>query len=243
MIEMIALVTGASRGIGKAIATHLATLGYRVIGTATTAEGAEAIQAHLSQWNGVGLVLNLDSRETLKQQGEALIAAHGAPAILINNAGVTSDSLFMRMKEEVWDKVINTNLTGTALLTQLCIKGMIKERFGRIVNIASVVASMGNVGQANYVAAKAGLIGLTKALATEVAGRGITVNAVAPGFIDTDMTDGLDEALKAHLLEKIPMKRMGQPEDIAAAVAYLVSEQAAYITGTTLHVNGGMLMV
>ena len=245
MLEQdIALVTGASRGIGHAIALGLAAAGATVIGTATSAAGAQSFAAALAQrgLRGRGAVLDASSAASV----DALVAqleAHGeSPSILVNNAAITRDTLLLRMKPEDWDAVITTNLTSVFRLSKACVKRMMKERRGRIINLTSVVGLTGNAGQANYAAAKAGLLGFTKSLAKELASRGITVNAVAPGFIDTDMTRGLSAEQKGALMTQIPMGRLGTPEDVAAAVVFLASPQAAYITGETLHVNGGMYM-
>ncbi len=238
----IALVTGASRGIGAAIAARLARDGARVIGTATTAEGAARIEASLAPHGGRGAVLDVADAASV----EALIAdvegREGAIGILVNNAGITRDTLLMRMKPEDWDAVIQTNLSSVYRLSRAVLRGMMKARKGRIIGIASVVGAMGNAGQTNYAASKAGMIGFSKSLAREVGSRAITVNVVAPGFIDTDMTRALDDAQRAALLGQIPLARLGAAEDVAAAVAFLASPQAAYITGETLHVNGGMFM-
>jgi 3-oxoacyl-[acyl-carrier protein] reductase len=241
--EKIALVTGASRGIGQAIAKTLAEAGATVIGTATTQEGAEKISEYLKKdgLKGLGVVMNIADPKSSDEALSQIVDKWGAPNILVNNAGVTADNLFLRMKNEEWSKVLETNMTGVFRIMQACIRPMIKARFGRIVNISSVVASTGNAGQTNYAAAKAGLIGLTKSLAREVGSRGITVNVVSPGFIDTDMTRGLAEDQRNRLLEQIPLMRMGDPNDIAEAVLFLVSK-GSYITGETLHVNGGMYM-
>jgi 3-oxoacyl-[acyl-carrier protein] reductase len=238
----VALVTGASRGIGAAIADALAAGGAQVVGTATSEAGAEAITARLAGSNGSGRVLDVTDEDGMQALLAELAAGPGAPTILVNNAGITRDTLLLRMKDEDWDAVLDTNLRAVFRLSKACLRGMMKERFGRIVNIASVVASVGNPGQANYCAAKAGMVGFSKALAREVATRGITVNVVAPGFIDTDMTRELDETQREALLQGIPTQRLGSPADVAAAVAYLVSEDAGYVTGHTLHVNGGMYM-
>ncbi|HEX3913514.1 MAG TPA: 3-oxoacyl-ACP reductase FabG [Steroidobacteraceae bacterium] len=237
-----ALVSGASRGIGAAIADRLATDGARVIGTATTAEGAERITANLRDRGGRGAVLDVTRQESV----DALIAdvesKEGAVGILCNNAGITRDTLLLRMKPDDWEAVMQTNLASVFRLSKAVLRGMMKARKGRIVSITSVVGLMGNPGQANYAAAKAGIIGFTKSLAREVGSRGITANAIAPGFIDTDMTRALNEAQHAALNAQIPLGRLGLPADIAAAVAFLCSADAAYITGETLHVNGGMYM-
>ena len=237
-----ALVTGASRGIGAAIATHLAAAGARVIGTATTADGAERISATLAAHGGHGAVVDVADAASVAALFAQLEAAGEMPAILVNNAAITRDTMMLRMKEDDWDVVINTNLSANFRVTKAVLKRMMKERHGRIISISSVVGQMGNAGQVNYCAAKAGVIGMTKSLAREVGSRGITVNAVAPGFIDTDMTRGLDEAQRSALLGQIPAGRLGSPDDIAAAVLFLASPAAAYITGQTLAVNGGMLM-
>jgi 3-oxoacyl-[acyl-carrier protein] reductase len=237
-----ALVTGASRGIGRAIALRLAAEGAKVIGTATSEEGAAGISAALADSGGRGEVLNVSTSGSLEALIARLEAAGDLPGILVNNAAITRDTLLLRMKEEDWNAVIDTNLSANFRISKLCVKRMMKERKGRIVNITSVVGLMGNAGQVNYAAAKAGVIGLTKSMARELASRNITVNAVAPGFIDTDMTRILPDAQKAALLTQIPAGRLGTPEEIAAAVAFLVSPEAAYITGQTLSVNGGMLM-
>jgi len=237
-----ALVTGASRGIGRAIALRLAADGAKVIGTATTGEGAAGISAALAATGGRGEVLNVNTAGSLDELIARLDAAGDLPTILVNNAAITRDTLLLRMKEEDWAAVIDTNLSANFRISKVCVKRMMKERKGRIVNITSVVGLMGNAGQANYAAAKAGVIGLTKSMARELASRNITVNAVAPGFIDTDMTRALPDAQKAALLTQIPAGRLGSPEEIASAVAFLASPEAAYITGQTLSVNGGMLM-
>jgi 3-oxoacyl-[acyl-carrier protein] reductase len=237
-----ALVTGASRGIGKAIALALASSGAKVIGTATTPDGAAQISAGLGEHGGRGEVLNVTTAVSLEALIERLEAAGDMPTVLINNAAITRDMLLLRMKDDDWNQVIDTNLSANFRIAKLCIKRMIKERRGRIINITSVVGLMGNAGQANYAAAKAGVIGLTKSMARELASRKITVNAVAPGFIDTDMTRVLTDEQKEALLKQIPAGRLGSPEDIAAAVLFLASGAAGYITGQTLSVNGGMLM-
>jgi len=240
----IALISGASRGIGQAIALNLGRAGATVIGTATSAAGAEKIGAYLEEQNikGMGLVLDVADPAAVDGVVENINNEFGAPTILINNAGITRDNLLMRMKEDEWSDIITTNLTSVFRLSKACLRGMMKARKGRIISIASVVGATGNPGQANYAAAKAGIIGFTKSLAREVASRNITVNAVAPGFIDTDMTRGLPEDQKQQLLQQIPLQRLGLAEEIAAAVGFLASPSAAYITGQTLHVNGGMYM-
>ncbi|ADC62815.1 3-oxoacyl-ACP reductase FabG [Allochromatium vinosum] len=241
----IALVTGASRGIGRAIAMALAEQGATVVGTATTESGAQAIEQALTGagHQGLGLVLNVSDPASVEATLAQITERLGAPSILVNNAGITRDNLLMRMKDEEWDAVIDTNLTSLYRLSKGCLRAMTKARKGRIINIASVVGSMGNAGQTNYAAAKAGMMGFTKSLAREVGSRGITVNCVAPGFIDTDMTKELPEAHRQTLLGAIPLGRLGQPEEIASAVVFLASPGGAYITGETLHVNGGMHMV
>lgn len=238
----IALVTGASRGIGKAIAEQLVSLGATVVGTATSDNGAQNISQYLGE-SGKGLVLNVTDKESIKALFEVIKADHGKVDILVNNAGITRDNLMMRMKDEEWDDIIETNLNSVFRLSKGALRGMMKARFGRVINVGSVVGTMGNAGQVNYAAAKAGLIGFTKSMAREVASRGITVNTVAPGFIDTDMTNELTQEQKEDIFAQVPANRLGQPSEIAAAVAFLASDQAAYITGETLHVNGGMYMV
>lgn len=240
----IALVTGASRGIGRAIAHELGRQGRVVIATATSAQGAEKIDADLKAQGieGAGLQLDVTDPASIEALLKRVGDEFGAPTILVNNAGITRDNLLMRMKEDEWDAVLDTNLKSVYRVTKACIRGMTKARFGRIVSISSVVATMGNLGQTNYAAAKAGMEGFTRALAREVASRGITANAVAPGFIATDMTEALPEAQQTALLGQIPLSRLGQPEEIAAAVGFLTSDAAGYITGETLQVNGGMNM-
>ncbi|MBF8222995.1 3-oxoacyl-ACP reductase FabG [Halomonas sp. 328] len=240
----IALVTGASRGIGRAIAHELGRQGRIVIGTATSEAGAEKIAADLKAQGieGTGLCLDVTDPASVDGVIKAINETYGAPTILVNNAGITRDNLLMRMKEDEWDAVMDANLKSVYRVSKACLRGMTKARFGRIVNISSVVATMGNLGQANYAAAKAGMEGFARALAREVASRAITVNSVAPGFIATDMTEALPEAQHEALLTQIPLGRLGQPEEIAAAVGFLTSEAAGYITGETLQVNGGMNM-
>ena len=238
----IALVTGASRGIGKAIATQLAQQGATVIGTATSENGAQAISDYLSEFGGKGFALNVTEKESVDTTIKAINEAHGGIDILVNNAGITRDNLLMRMKDDEWQDIIDTNLTSIFTLSKAVLRGMMKKRFGRIVNIGSVVGSAGNAGQANYAAAKAGVIGFSKSMAREVASRGITINVVAPGFIDTDMTKALTDDQKEAIFKDIPANRLGEPDEIAATGAFLVSDGAAYITGETIHVNGGMYM-
>jgi len=240
--NQVALVTGASRGIGKAIALELARQGAKVVGTATSASGAEAISAYLAEFGGKGMVLNVTEPQQCGDIIDEIGKNVGAITILVNNAGITKDQLAMRMKDEDWDSVIATNLSAVGRLSRAVLRGMMKAKGGRIINITSVVGSSGNPGQMNYAAAKAGVAGMTRALAREIGSRNITVNCVAPGFIDTDMTKALGEGQHEALLGQIPLGRLGQPEDIAQAVAFLAGPQAAYITGTTLHVNGGMYM-
>ena len=237
----IALVTGASRGIGAAIARALATTGARVIGTATSAAGADAISTALGS-HGRGIVLNIADDESVHAALADVQANEGSPSILVNNAGITRDNLLMRMKAEEWDEVIATNLSGAFRVSKACLRGMMKAKHGRIISIASVIGVTGNAGQANYAAAKAGLIGFSKSLAREIGSRNITVNVVAPGFIDTDMTRVLPEDQRNAMQAQIPLSRLGEGADIAAAVVFLASAAGAYITGETLHVNGGMLM-
>ncbi len=237
----VALVTGASRGIGASIAAALAAAGARVIGTATSESGANGISQSLES-GGRGIVLNVADDDSVQAAIKDVQANEGSPTILVNNAGITRDNLLMRMKQEEWDDVIATNLTGLYRVSKACLRGMMKAKRGRIINIASVVAVMGNPGQANYAATKAGMVGVSKSLAREIGSRGITVNVVAPGFIDTDMTKVLSDEQRAAMLEQVPLGKLGAPEDIANAVLFLASEAGAYITGETLHVNGGMVM-
>ncbi|MEQ1485095.1 3-oxoacyl-ACP reductase FabG [Methyloglobulus sp.] len=241
MTKPVALVTGASRGIGKAIAEKLAEDGFFVVGTATTDSGAEAISAYLSD-NGKGLKLNVADPDSIEATIKTVNDSFGAPTVLVNNAGVTKDNLLMRMKDDEWNDIINTNLTSVFRMSKAVLRGMMKTKTGRIINISSVVGATGNAGQANYAAAKAGMIGFAKSMAKEVGSRNITINTVAPGFIDTDMTKELGEDIKNTLLAGIPLGRLGSAAEIAHAVAFLASEGAAYITGETLHVNGGMFM-
>lgn len=245
LVGRVALVTGASRGIGRAIAESLAKQGAVVVGTATSESGAQKISDYLAEFSqdgSTGLVLDIANSDNVEHTLATMKDTVGMPNILINNAGITGDELFIRMKEDAWNKVVDTNLTGTYRLMKACIRSMIKARFGRIVNLSSVVAFSGNAGQASYSAAKSGIVGLSKSVAQEVASRGVTVNVVAPGFIKTDMTGELGDDVQEKLLEKIPAGSMGEPKDIASAVSFLVSEDARYITGETIHVNGGMLM-
>lgn len=237
----IALVTGASRGIGRAIAEQLVSDGATVIGTATSENGAASISDYLGE-NGKGLVLNVSEPSSIENLLQQIKETYGDIDILINNAGITRDNLLMRMKDAEWQDIINTNLTPIFTLSKAVLRGMMKKRHGRIVNVGSVVGSTGNPGQANYAAAKAGVIGFSKSMAREVASRGITVNVVAPGFIDTDMTKVLTDEQKDAIFKDVPANRLGDPKEIAATVGFLVSEGAAYITGETIHVNGGMYM-
>jgi len=237
----VALVTGASRGIGKATAQLLAAEGATVIGTATSDNGAQSISDYLGN-KGQGLRLNVNEEGAIDTLISDVTKNHGAIDILVNNAGITRDNLLMRMKEDEWNDVIDTNLSAVFKLSKAVMRGMMKKRNGRIINIGSVVGTMGNPGQANYCAAKAGVIGFSKSLAQEIAGRGVTVNVVAPGFIDTDMTKSLTDDQKERIFDQIPSGRLGKPEEIASAVAFLASEGAAYITGQTIHVNGGLSM-
>lgn len=242
MTQRIALVTGASRGIGQAIAKRLANEGYLVIGTATSEKGAAAVNDYLQELGGAGRVLNVQDTEQINQLFDSIEKEFGNVQVLVNNAGITQDGLLMRMDDNAWERVIDVNLTSVFRTSKRAMKGMMKARQGRIINITSVVAAMGNAGQTNYTASKAGIEGFTRSLAREIGSRQITVNCVAPGFIDTDMTSELDEALIQSMLNTVPLARLGKPEDIAAAVNFLASEEAGYITGTVLDVNGGMYM-
>ena len=244
MNRRVALVTGASRGIGKAILHKLGSMGFVAVGTATTNEGAGRIDSGLAQadLSGKGLVLDVTQADSVANLLDEIRDRYSAPYVLVNNAAITQDNLLLRMKDHEWDAVINTNLSSAYRLTRACLRDMIKMRGGRVVNITSVTAFSGNAGQANYVAAKAGVVGFTKSLALEVASRGITVNAVAPGFIETDMTAKLGESQQAKLVEKIPLGRIGSTDEVAHVVSFLVSAEAGYITGETVHVNGGLYM-
>jgi 3-oxoacyl-[acyl-carrier protein] reductase len=242
MKDQIALVTGASRGIGRAIALLLAQRGARVVGTATSTDGADAIGRALSSLGGQGLALDVTDGAALDAAIDGIVKQHGGLHILVNNAGITRDNLALRMKDEEWDAVHDTNLRAVFRASRAVMRTMMKQRYGRIINITSVVGASGNAGQANYAAAKAGVAGMTRALARELGSRNITVNCVAPGFIATDMTDSLSDAQKTALLSQVPLGRLGTPEEIAATVAFLASPEAAYITGAELHVNGGMYM-
>ncbi len=243
-MDKVAIVTGASRGIGKAIAVRLGQSGITVVGTATTEKGAESITSYLAESGikGQGMKLDVTDPGSVLQVVKGTQEAFGAAAILVNNAGITRDNLMLRMKDEDWNAVIETNLSSVFRMTKACLKGMTKARWGRIINISSVVGSMGNAGQANYCAAKAGLEGFTRSLAKEIGSRGITVNAVAPGFIATDMTKELPDSQKEAMLGQIPLGRLGQPEEVATVVEFLAGEGSGYVTGATLPVNGGMYM-
>ena len=238
----VALVTGATRGIGKAIAQELAEAGHTVVGTATSDAGADTISTHLAEWGGMGIRLDVSDSEAVKATVVMITERYGAPTILVNNAGITRDNLMMRMKDDEWADVIGTNLSPLFTVSKACLRGMTKARWGRIVNISSVVAQMGNAGQANYAASKAGAEGMSRAMAKELGSRAVTVNCVAPGFIDTDMTKVLTDDQRSLMLGQIPLGRLGEPEEIAKVVAFLASDSGAYITGETIHVNGGMYM-
>lgn len=242
--KKVALVTGASRGIGKAIALRLGSQGFVVAGTATSEGGAERISAYLAEAGieGKGFCLNVTDGDNVTEVTKAIAGEFGVIEVLVNNAGITKDNLLMRMKDDEWNSVIDTNLTSIYRVSKACLRGMMKARFGRIISISSVVGAMGNAGQSNYSATKAGIGGFTRSLASEIGARGITVNAVAPGFIATDMTDELPEDHKKALLDKIPAARLGSPDEIASVVAFLASDGAAYVNGETIHVNGGMYM-
>ena len=242
MSRTITLVTGASRGIGKAIAKRFAKEGHFVIGTATTEAGAQAIEEYLHEVGGIGRTLDVTDQAQIDKLFEEIESVYGSVQVLVNNAGITQDSLLMRMKDEAWDKVIDTNLTSIYRMSKRAVRGMMKARRGRIINITSVIAQMGNAGQANYAATKAGVEGFSRTLAREIGSRKVTINCVAPGLIETDMTDELDERLLNSMLDAVPVGRLGQPEDVAAAVAYLASDEASYVTGAVIPVNGGMYM-
>lgn len=244
MTDKVALVTGASRGIGQAIAKQLGGDGFIVIGTATTDSGAEKIGAYLAEAgiNGEGMSLNVSDMDSVIAVVKAITSKYGAPLVLVNNAGITKDNILMRMKEDEWDDVISTNLSSIYRVSKACVRGMTKARWGRIINVSSVVGSMGNMGQSNYAATKAGIEGFSRSLAKELGSRSITVNSVAPGFIDTDMTKDLAEDHKNLMLSQIPLARLGRPEEIAGVVSFLASDVGAYVTGETIHVNGGMYM-
>ncbi len=244
MKNKIALVTGASRGIGQAIALRLGQSGAIVIGTATTNNGTDAITQYLrgSDIQGTGIVLDVNDAEQINQTLQAIREKFGEIEILVNNAGITRDNLLARMKDEEWDEIMETNLKSVFRLSRAVLRAMMKARYGRIINISSVVGSMGNAGQTNYAATKAGMYGFSKSLAREVGSRNITVNCVSPGFIDTDMTRSLGDELQRSMIQHVPLGRLGQPEEVASAVAFLASKEAGYITGITLHVNGGMYM-
>ena len=244
LASKIVLVTGASRGIGAAIADSLGANGAVVIGTATSESGAAKISARFTEKNiqGAGMVLNVTDADSVSGLLKAIQASYGAPQILVNNAGITKDNLLMRMSEDEWFDVINTNLSSVYRLSKACLRGMMKARWGRIINISSVVGSMGNAGQSNYAATKAGVAGFARALGKEVGSRNITVNTVSPGFIETDMTDELSDEQKTLMLSTVPLGRLGQPKEIAAVVKFLADDAAAYITGENIHVNGGMYM-
>jgi len=242
MKDKVVLVTGASRGIGRAIAENFAELGATVLGTATSESGANAISDYLGD-SGKGFVLNVTENDSIAALFDAIKAQYGVVDVLVNNAGITRDNLLMRMKDDEWSDIIETNLTPIFKMSKAALRPMMKKRAGRIINIGSVVGTMGNAGQTNYAAAKAGVIGFTKSMAREVASRGITVNTVAPGFIETDMTKALTDEQRASTLSAVPAGRLGLPKEIAATVVFLASEGAAYINGETIHVNGGMYMV
>lgn len=242
MSRTITLVTGASRGIGKAIALQLAKEGHFVIGTATTDNGAKSINDYLHEFGGIGRVLDVKSSENIDNLFEEIESVYGAVQVLVNNAGITQDGLLMRMETSAWDEVIDVNLTSIYRMSKRVMRGMMKARKGRIINISSVVAQMGNAGQTNYATTKAGMEGFTRSLAREIGSRQVTVNCVAPGLIETDMTDELDERLINAMLDAVPLGRLGQPDDVAMAVSFLASDNASYITGAVLPVNGGMYM-
>lgn len=242
MSRKIILVTGASRGIGRAIAERFAQEGHFVVGTATSEKGAQVIEEYLGESGGIGRVLDVCDDAAIDKLFEEIDSVYGSVNVLVNNAGITKDGLLIRMKDEDWHKVLDTNLTAIYRMSRRAIRGMMKARSGRIINITSVVGQMGNAGQTNYAASKAGVEGFTRALAREIGSRNVTVNCVAPGFVETDMTEELDERLVSSMLDAVPMARMGQPHEIAAAVSFLASDDASYITGEVLAVNGGMYM-
>lgn len=242
MSRTISLVTGASRGIGKAIALNLAKQGHFVIGTATTENGAKTIHDSLHEFGGIGRVLDVKNRDNIDNLFEEIESVYGVVQVLVNNAGITQDGLLMRMDDAAWDSVIDVNLTAIYRMSKRAMRGMMKARYGRIINISSVVAQMGNAGQTNYATTKAGMEGFTRSLAREIGSRQVTVNCVAPGLIETDMTDELDERLINAMLDAVPLGRLGQPDDVAAAVSFLASDAAGYITGVVMPVNGGMYM-
>lgn len=244
MLDKVALVTGASRGIGQAIARQLGADGFTVVGTATTQGGAEKIGAYMAEAGvaGEGMTLNVANADSVAAVLQTIAEKYAAPTVLVNNAGITEDNLLMRMKADEWDNVVATNLTAIFRLSKACVRGMSKARWGRIINISSIVGSMGNAGQSNYAATKAGVEGFSRSLAKELGSRNITVNSVAPGFIDTDMTKELPDENKAQMLSQIPLTRLGRPDEIAAVVGFLAADAGGYITGETIHVNGGMYM-
>ena len=242
MSRTITLVTGASRGIGKAIAKRFAKQVHFVIGTASTTEGAQSIDEYLHDAGGIGRILDVTNQEQIDKLFEEIESVYGSVQVLVNNAGISQDGLLIRMKDEDWDKVVDTNLTAIYRMSKRAMRGMMKARKGRIINITSVVAEMGNAGQANYAATKAGVEGFSRTLAREIGSRQVTVNCVAPGLVETDMTDELDERLLNSMLDAVPVGRLGQPEDVAAAVSYLASDEASYVTGAVIPVNGGMYM-
>lgn len=241
-IKKVALVTGATRGIGRAIAVALSAAGITVVGTATSDAGAATISEYLKEFGGEGVVLNVTDKESIDKTVAAVNAKHGEINILINNAGITKDTLFLRMSEDDWDQVIDTNLKAAFLLSKALVRGMTKQRFGRIVNISSIIGFIGNPGQVNYASSKAAVVAFSKSLAKELGSRNITVNCVAPGFIQTDMTDKLSEEVISNYLKNIPLNRLGSVDDIANAVKFLVEDTGGYITGSTIHVNGGLYM-
>ena len=244
MSDKVALVTGASRGIGQAIAKQLGSMAYTVIGTATTDSGAEKISAYLKEAgiNGEGMALNVGDADSIPALIKTITENYAAPTVLVNNAGITRDNIIMRMKDDEWEDVIATNLSAIYRVSKACVRGMTKARWGRIINISSVVGSMGNIGQSNYAATKAGIEGFSRSLARELGSRNITVNSVAPGFIDTDMTKALSDEQRELMMSNIPLSRFGEPEEIAAIVGFLAGDAGGYITGETIHVNGGMYM-